>query len=210
MLRYEKLTVGPLDVNCYILWDERSNEAMIIDPGAEPERILEAVRRLGVTVKMIVNTHGHIDHIGANKEVKEALGCPLLMHQEDIFLMNDDCGVPIAQMIGASISPPPDRTIADKDILLLGESEVEVIHTPGHTPGGVCLLCDGTLFTGDTLFAGALGRTDLPGGSQEQLIRSIEERLLALPDETAVLPGHAYGPSSSTIGNEKATNPFLS
>ncbi len=209
MLRYEQLTVGPLDVNCYILWDEMSKEAMIIDPGAEPDRILETVKGLAVSVEMIVNTHGHIDHIGANKEVKEALGCPLLMHREDIFLTNDDCGIPIAQLIGASTSPPPDRTIADGEVLRLGETEIEVIHTPGHTPGGVCLLCEGTLFTGDTLFAGGLGRTDLPGGSHKQLIKSINERLLILPDETAILPGHAYGPARSTIGEEKTNNPFL-
>ena len=208
-MRVERLTVGPLDVNCYILWDEKSNEAMVIDPGAEPDRILDTVRRLGVTVKMIVNTHGHIDHIGANKEVRAALGCPLLMHEEDIFLINDDCGVPIAQLIGASSSPRPDGTIADGQLLRLGEMEIEVIHTPGHTPGGVCLLCEGTLFTGDTLFAGGLGRTDLPGGSHKQLIKSIKERLLTLPDDTTVLPGHAYGPPSSTIGEEKANNPFL-
>lgn len=210
MLKVEQITVGPLDVNCYVVWDETSKQAMIIDPGAEPRRILEVVDRLGVSVTMIVNTHGHIDHIGANKEVKEALGCPILMHAEDIFLINDDCGIPIAQLIGASTSPKPDRTLSDGEVLRLGNTEVEVIHTPGHTPGGVCLLCEGVLLTGDTLFAGGIGRTDLPGGSHRRLLKSIEERLFVLPDDTVVLPGHAYGPPKSTIGEEKESNPFLS
>lgn len=209
-MRVERLTVGPLDVNCYILWDDTSHEAIIIDPGAEPNRILDTVARLGLTVKMIVNTHGHIDHTGANKEIKEALDCPILMHQDDLYLLNDDCGIPIAELIGASTSPPPDRTLADGEKLNLGNSSVEIIHTPGHTPGSVCLLADGTtLFTGDTLFVSALGRTDLPGGSQSQLLRSIRERLLTLSDDTIVLPGHAYGPPRSTIGQERQTNPFL-
>ena len=209
MLHYEQLTVGPLDVNCYILWDEDTKEAMIVDPGAEPDRILDEVAKHGAKVKMIVNTHAHIDHIGANREVKAALSCDLLMHQADVFLTEDSCGASIAQLIGASASPGPDRVIADGDILLLGETRIEVIETPGHTPGSVCLLCEGKLFTGDTLFAGGLGRTDLPGGSDERLMKSIKERLLTLPDETVVLPGHAYGPRESTIGKEKATNPFL-
>ncbi len=208
-MQVERLTVGPLDVNCYILWDDTSHEAIIIDPGAEPDRILDTVRSIGLTVKMIVNTHGHIDHTGANKEIKEALGCPILMHQDDLYLLNDDGGIPIAELIGASSSPPPDRTLVDRERLTLGKTEIEIIHTPGHTPGSVCLLADGTLFTGDTLFVSALGRTDLPGGSQSQLLQSIEKRLLILPDDTIVLPGHAYGPPQSTIGQERQTNPFL-
>ena len=106
-MRVERLTVGPLDVNCYILWDDTSHEAIIIDPGAEPDRILDTVRNIGLTVKMIVNTHGHVDHTGANKEIKESLGCPILMHQDDLYLLNDDCGIPIAELIGASTSPAP-------------------------------------------------------------------------------------------------------
>jgi len=208
-MRVERLTVGPLDVNCYILWDDTSHEAIIIDPGAEPDRILDTVRNIGLTVKMIVNTHGHVDHTGANKEIKESLGCPILMHQDDLYLLNDDCGIPIAELIGASTSPAPDRTLVDGEQFRLGKTAIEIIHTPGHTPGSVCLLADGTLFTGDTLFVSALGRTDLPGGSHSQLLKSIEKRLLILPDNTIVLPGHAYGPPSSTIGEEKATNPFL-
>ena len=205
----ERLTVGPLDVNCYILGDESSKEAIIIDPGAEPDRILDAVSSIGLTVRMVVNTHGHVDHTGANKEIKEALGCPLLMHQEDLYLLNDECGIPIAELIGASSSPAPDRTLVDGEKISLGRAVIEIIHTPGHTPGSVCLLANGTLFTGDTLFVSALGRTDLPGGSQSQLLKSIEKRLLILPDDTIVLPGHAYGPPQSTIGQERQTNPFL-
>ncbi|MCD6326303.1 MBL fold metallo-hydrolase [bacterium] len=208
-MKYEQLTIGPLDVNCYILWDEDSNEAMIIDAGAEPERILSAVKRLGLTVQMIVSTHGHVDHVGANAPVMDALGCKFMLHQDDVFMLNDSFGAQIASLIGALPSPPPDKTMKDGDVLSLGKTTMEVIHTPGHSPGSVCLLCEGTLFTGDTLFAGAVGRTDLPGGFHSQLIESIDKRLLTLPDETIVLPGHAYGGLRSSIGNERANNPFL-
>ena len=206
----EQLTVGPLDVNCYIVWDDRSRSAAIIDPGAEPERILRRAGELGVEVQIIINTHGHVDHIGANAPVKEALGCPIAIHKDDVWLLNDELGVPIARLIGAVVSPAPDRMLIDGDRITLGETVIEVIHTPGHSPGSVCLLCDNLVFTGDTLFVGGVGRTDLPGGSYEELVKSIRTRLFALADETIVLPGHDYGARPrSTIGQEKSSNPFL-
>lgn len=204
----ESIVVGPLGVNCFILGDRQSNEGMIVDPGADCDKILAAVSRFGLTVKYIVNTHGHFDHVGCNRPVQEKTGAELLIHEKDVPLLSQASRS--AQMYGLSVedSPAPSRFLTDGMRLELGKRSIEILHTPGHTQGGCCLLLagQGVVITGDTLFADSVGRTDLPGGSHEQLIASIKAKLMPLPDETVVWPGH--GPSS-TIGRERRMNPYI-
>lgn len=204
----ESIVVGPLGVNCFILGDRQSNEGMIVDPGADCDKILAAVSRFGLTVKYIVNTHGHFDHVGCNRPVQEKTGAELLIHEKDVPLLSQASRS--AQMYGLSVedSPAPSRFLTDGMRLELGKRSIEILHTPGHTQGGCCLLLagQGVVITGDTLFADSVGRTDLPGGSHEQLIASIKAKLMPLPDETVVWPGH--GPSS-TIGRERRLNPYI-
>ncbi len=201
------LEVGPIMANCYILGCEDTKEAVVIDPGDEADRILMTLAKDKLTVKYIINTHGHFDHIGANKELKEATKAKLMIHAEDEPMLSE-----IAQHAGsfgltAENSPPADIHIADNDEIKFGNITLKVIHTPGHSRGGVCLLTDKVLIAGDTLFAGSIGRTDLPGGDYDTLISSIKTKLLTLDEETIVYTGH--GPETS-IGREKKINPFLS
>ena len=179
---------------------------MVIDPGDDAADILKIVNDKGLKVKYIVNTHAHFDHVGANKAVKEATGAELLLHQEDDALLGSTSSQ--AKMFGmtAPTSPRADRFIKQGDVIKAGEVALRVLHTPGHSSGGICLLEQGIVFTGDSLFAGSIGRTDLFGGDLMTLINSIKSNLLTLPDDTRVLPGH--GPAS-TIGDEKRENPFL-
>lgn len=197
--------VGSFAANCYLLACDETREGVIIDPGAEAKTILEMVAREKIKVQYIINTHGHIDHVGANEEVRQALGVPLLIHEADGEMCNKP-HVSLSAFIGKLRLAVPDRLLTDGEKLSVGNLTLEVIATPGHTKGSSSLLVDGVLFTGDTLFAGSIGRTDFPGGSFEQIIRSIKERLLAFPDNTPVYPGH--GPRT-TIGEEKRYNPFL-
>ncbi len=201
------LTVGALATNCYLVRDPESGETLVIDPGAEGERILAALRESGARVVAIVNTHGHWDHFGANAAVKEATGAPLLLHAADADWLSGRLAnrSPLAALAQVT-SPPADRFLADGEELALGRHRLRVIHTPGHTAGGICLYLPGLLFSGDTLFAEAVGRTDLPGGSAAALRSSIREKLFVLPEETVVYPGH--GPST-TIGDERSLNPYV-
>lgn len=202
----ETLALGWFAANCYIVGCPATREGMIIDPGDEPERILEAVQRLKITVRCIVNTHGHADHIGANRDVKDATGAPVCIHRLDAPLLADPARN-LSAWAGDPLAPvAPGRLLEDGDLVEVGQLRFRVLHTPGHTPGGICLAGEGVVFSGDTLFAGSVGRTDFPGGSHGALIRSIREKLLLLPDDTVVYPGH--GPST-TIGEERAGNPFL-
>ncbi|HRT71471.1 MAG TPA: MBL fold metallo-hydrolase, partial [Syntrophales bacterium] len=160
-------------------------------------------------VKYIVNTHGHVDHISGNQEMKKKTGALIVVHEADADMLVSTPAM-VLRMFGAKPSPPADITVSDGDTIAVGSVVLEVLHTPGHTPGGICLYTDGYVFTGDTLFVGAVGRTDLPGGSWTVMYRSIKEKILTLPDDTIVLPGHNYGSSpTSTVGREKRTNPFL-
>ena len=202
-MKIELLALGQYASNCYIVADEVSKEAIIIDPGAGGNQIMKHVEASGLKIMFIVLTHSHPDHIGALKEVKEATGAKVAIHADDVS------GLQRGRQFGtmsSSTQPPPDRLLKDGDSLDVGSLHLSVIHTPGHTQGGICLLVDGVLFSGDTLFYSSVGRSDMPGGNGPQLIDAISNKLLTLPDETVVLPGH--GPQT-TIGDERRGNPFL-
>ncbi len=206
MLKYKLVVVGPLETNCYLAYCAETLECGVIDPGAEPELIFPAVVESGLKPVVILNTHGHIDHIGANLDVKEKFGIPLWIHVLDGPLLQKNQQFELSLFLNAKESPPADRLLEDGESVVIGRRRLEVVHTPGHTPGSVGFLGDGILFSGDTLFNGGVGRTDLPGGSTRDLEVSIRERILTLPSETVVLPGH--GPWT-TVGQERESNPFL-
>ena len=201
----KKLVVGPFEANCYIVGSESSKEGMIIDPGAEAEVILGEVKDLGLEIRSIVLTHGHIDHIGALKEVKEATGAEVVIHTDEAESLQEQ---PLSKLFGLShpTPPSPGRLLHDGDSIDAGDLHFLVLHTPGHTPGGICLMGEGVIFTGDTLFNCGIGRADFPGGNYSQLMNSIHTKLMILPDNTTVYPGH--GPET-TIGTERGANPFL-
>jgi glyoxylase-like metal-dependent hydrolase (beta-lactamase superfamily II) len=203
----ETICVGPYQVNCYILAQDNNNEAIIIDPGDEPDKIKRVLGRYKLKPGLIINTHGHIDHIGAD----DAFGVCVYIHKDDLSFLSD----PNLNLSGFLASPlritsSSIRTLEDREEIGLGKIKLQVLHTPGHTPGGICLLLkepeEGIVFSGDTLFFQGVGRTDFPYASSEQLKKSVKERLFVLEEQTRVYPGH--GPST-TIGQEKKSNPFL-
>jgi glyoxylase-like metal-dependent hydrolase (beta-lactamase superfamily II) len=209
-MNIEQIKVGFMDVFCYLVSCRKTKEALLIDPAGNEEELVDHLQNKGLSLKYIVNTHGHADHTCGNKKVKELTGAKIIMHEIDDRVFSTPEAHAMARQWGFAASPRADETVQDGDIIVVGNASLQVIHTPGHSPGGICLHSDGNLFTGDTLFVGGIGRTDLPGSSHEQFMRSIREKLLALPPETVVWPGHDYGMKpSSTIGYEKATNPWL-
>ena len=201
-----RVVVGPLVENVYIVGSRAAGECMVVDPGAQPDRILYEIEQLGLAVKLIVNTHGHGDHTAAVAGVKAATGAPYAIHQADVPLLKGSASWASRAIPDYQVPPDPDRFLSEGDALEIGELSFHVLETPGHTPGGVCIHGHGLAFTGDTLFQGSIGRYDLEGGDGGQLIASIFSKLLPLPEETVVLPGHGH---QSTIGEEKKSNPFL-
>ena len=200
------LPVGILQVNCYVVACPKTKHAAVIDPGADSDTILSVIERNNLDVKYILLTHGHPDHIGANTAIKQWSGAPILIHKEDADLLDHPLPLPFDSEPPVE-SPPADQFLNDGEKIKVGDISLTVLHTPGHSPGSVSFLFSDRVITGDALFAGTIGRTDLPGGSMPVLIQSIQDKLLVLPDETEVYPGH--GPST-TIGQEKEFNPFFS
>jgi len=202
------LVVGPLASNCYIVGSSSTKQGMIIDPGAEAGTILRTVKQMGLSISLIVVTHAHIDHIDALRAVKERTNAQFALHEAEKELLS---AAPMRMLTSLGLSafkspPQPDKLLKDGDRIDVGDLHFEVLHTPGHSPGGICLLGHGVVFSGDTLFNFGIGRTDFPGCSHERLMKSIHEKLMVLPDETIVYPGH--GPPT-TIGDERRGNPFL-
>jgi len=205
------LSLGPFAVNCFIVGCETTKEAMIIDPGDQAQIILNTVKDLGLTAKLIVNTHAHMDHVMALAEVKKATGAPFLLHKDEVPMLRQGPGRSLLMMgLRMPKIPEPDQLLQEGDVVRVGDLSFAVLHTPGHTPGGISLYGEGVVFTGDTLFNFGIGRTDFnpdPERSHKQLIHSIKTKLMVLPDETKVYPGH--GPET-TIRVEREFNPFLS
>ena len=204
-----QLVVGAMSVCCYLVICEKTKKAVIIDPGGDESRILQAVEQDGATVEYIINTHGHPDHDCGNGKLKEATGAPIVLHEDDADFFAKPEVEQYFSVLGLPESPPPDKKVKEGDVITFGEESLKVIHTPGHTPGGMCLYSAPNLFTGDTLFVGGVGRTDFPGGDTKTLIDSIRKKLLTLPGETVVWPGHGYGGDTSTLAAEERSNPFL-
>ncbi len=208
-MKIQQLRLSRMATFCYVVADERSGSCALIDPAFDTKRILAEVQSAGYEVSHIINTHGHSDHTAGNAAIKAATGADILIHEQDARRLEKGLNKVFSRVLGGRGSPKPDVLVTDGDLIAIGETQLTVIHTPGHTPGGICLYGDGHVFTGDTLFVGAVGRTDLAGGSMKQLIDSVRERLYTLPDETVVWPGHDYGASpKSTIKRERETNPF--
>jgi glyoxylase-like metal-dependent hydrolase (beta-lactamase superfamily II) len=209
-MEVQQMKVGFMEVFCYLVACPQTKEALVIDPAGDEERVVDEITQKGLDLKYIVNTHGHPDHTCGNAKVKTLTGAKIVIHELDAPMIDSAHGQEMARQWGFIPSPSPDRNVKDGDQIVVGEVSLEVIHTPGHSPGGICLFGDGNCFTGDTLFVGAIGRTDIPGASMSQFMKSIRERLLTLPDETVVWPGHDYGfKPSSTVSEEKRTNPWL-
>ena len=203
-----QIIVGQMDVFCYLVHDQ--GEGALIDPAGNEDDLLALLKEKGVTLRYIVNTHGHADHTCGNLRLKEATGAGIVMHVLDDEFFRRPQMVDWARMMGFDPSPPADLTVQDGDELTVGDTKLKFIHTPGHTPGSCCILVDGHLITGDTLFVGAVGRTDLPGGSFDVLLQSLKTKILSLPPETIVLPGHDYGDSPrSTVLHESRHNPYI-
>lgn len=193
----------------YLIGDESSRTCAVIDPAFDPQKILNTAKTDGYIITHVINTHGHSDHASGNAAIIEATDAQLCIHREDAAQVTRLLTRAISRILGGKGSPPASRLLEDNDFITIGGIDLRILHTPGHTPGSICIYTDGNIFTGDTLFVGAVGRTDLSGGSLRQLLESIHQKIYPLPDDTIVWPGHDYGAApSSTVSIEKQTNPF--
>jgi hydroxyacylglutathione hydrolase len=202
----DTIVVGPLMVNNYLLGCEKTRKGVIIDPGDDCKKILSAVSRHRLEILYVINTHGHFDHVGGNAAVLKATGAKLLIHELDASMLSRAANTAAMFGIQSENSPHPDALLCDGELLSFGDFELKILHTPGHSRGGCSLHGKGMVFCGDTLFADLIARTDLPGGSSREMSKSIREKLMTLPDDTIVYPGH--GPST-TIGRERLNNPYI-
>jgi glyoxylase-like metal-dependent hydrolase (beta-lactamase superfamily II) len=209
-LAIDQILVGRFGVFCYLVTEEGTREAMLVDPGAEPGKILGRVRERDARVRWIVCTHAHPDHVGAVARVTGETGASVVIHRKEARSLGKLSQRILVRLMGGRPVPSPDVLVENGDRLEIGPCAVRVLHTPGHSPGGICLLAEGHLFSGDTLFVGSVGRTDLPGASWEELSASLRERVLNLPGNTRIWPGHDYGAApTNLLDTEKLENPFL-
>ena len=209
-MKIKQIKLSKMAVCCYLIGDETTRTCALIDPAFDTGRILSEAKRLQYRITHIINTHGHCDHTAGNRTLKAATGARLLIHELDADRLGKMIHSTFSRIMGGKGSPRPDVMLQHDDQIRIGSTQLNVLHTPGHTPGSICLYADGHLFTGDTLFVGAVGRLDLPGGSRLQMRMSFRERIFTLPADTVVWPGHDYGPApTSTIGHEQHTNPFI-
>lgn len=205
-MNYELIVVGALETNCYLVFCEETKECAIVDPGADSDKIFALISKKDLKPVVILNTHGHIDHIGANRDMKEKFNVPLRIHSLESTLLGKVQEMGLSFFFQVKTSPPADSFLEDGEKIEIGKSYLQVLHTPGHSPGSVSFIGDGFLLSGDTLFCGGVGRTDLPGGNWQEMENSLINKILTMPDKTIVLPGH--GPSTF-VGQEKRTNPFI-
>jgi glyoxylase-like metal-dependent hydrolase (beta-lactamase superfamily II) len=205
----KQMQVSSMAVFAYIVGDTITGDALVIDPADNVRGIIAEAEKNYLQINYIVNTHGHVDHISGNTDMKRATGAKIIIHEDDAVMLTNTPTM-ILKMFGAKPSAPADILVKEGDIISIGNIELRVIHTPGHSPGSICLYTPGYVFTGDTLFVEAVGRTDLPGGSWQELYQAVTEKLFTLPGDTIVLPGHNYGRmATSTIDHEKKYNPFF-
>jgi len=205
----KQFEVSGMAVFAYLLGEEGGGPGLVIDPADDADRILAEAEKNRIKVQYILNTHSHVDHVMGNEEMKKKTGAQIIIHEADAQSLTSIPRAMLA-MFGGRPSPAADQTVKEGDVIQIERLSLKVLHTPGHSPGSISILGDGVVFTGDTLFVGGVGRTDLPGGSWPLMLRSIQTKLLTLPDETLVLPGHNYGATpTSTIKNERLHNPLL-
>lgn len=200
----ETIPVGPLETNCYLVADGKGS-AVVIDPGDNAGKIVEAIDNMSVRVEKIILTHGHWDHIGALANVAERTGAEVVIHEKDEKAVADP-GINLSGLVFDKREGRVDRTVRDRDVIEVGDLKLEILHTPGHTPGSMSVLVDGNLFSGDVIFYDSIGRTDFPGGNQEEMHRSVHGTIMTLPDDTKIFPGHG---KSTTVAREREHNPYL-
>ncbi|MGL1932028.1 MAG: MBL fold metallo-hydrolase [Desulfotalea sp.] len=208
-MNIEQYIVGGMGVCCYLVSCEETGEAAVIDPGAEHERILAGIEEKGLKLKYIIATHGHPDHVHCVQALKDATNAEVIIHKAEGPFFEEPEIKGYFSHLEMNFCPEADIKVADGDVINIGKETFTVLHTPGHTPGGICLLTEGNVFTGDTLFVGACGRTDFPGGKHADLMDAIKTKLVPLADDIVVWPGHGYGGERSSIGFEKRTNPYM-
>lgn len=205
----KQMQVGQMAVFAYLIGDPVTGDALVIDPADNAAEIIAEAKKNKLHINYIVNTHGHVDHIGGNAQMQKLTGAKIIIHEDDAMMLTSTPAM-MLKMFGGKQSPPADRLVKDGDTIDVGNISLKVIHTPGHSPGGISLYTRGFVFTGDTLFVEAVGRTDLAGSSGQAMYKAIKEKLFTLPDDTKVMPGHNYGRTpTSTIGHEKKYNPYI-